>query len=201
MGSEARIAWLIRLFAVAIAVLVTTPGSAPAEPYKRSLYPHWVDEDGDCQDTRQEVLIAESLVPPVLDAAGCTVVSGRWHDPYTDQFFTKPGKLDVDHMVPLKEAHESGGLLWGRTRRRAFANDLGDERSLIAVSASANRQKAHKDPSAWLPKNVAFRCTYVAQWLAVKARWELAQDVVEANATAEIVAACATPPVTPDPED
>ena len=54
------------------------------QPFERSLYTHWTDADSDCQDTRTEVLIQESLEPPTLDARGCVVIAGRWYDPYTD---------------------------------------------------------------------------------------------------------------------
>ncbi len=81
---------------------------SPTVPYDRDLYGGWRDADGDCQDTRQEVLIAESLVPVALDSRGCRVVSGQWLDPYTGQTFTNPSDLDIDHFIPLAEAHRSG---------------------------------------------------------------------------------------------
>ena len=88
-------------------------------PYARNMYGGWRDADHDCQDARQEVLIAESLVPPTLDDAGCRVVSGLWYGLFSGQAFTDPSKLDIDHLVPLKEAHQSGGHAWTRDRRRA----------------------------------------------------------------------------------
>ena len=74
--------------------------SPTASPYDRRLYEHWIDADGDCQNTRQEVLIAESLEPVTLDSSGCHVESGRWLDSFTGQEFSDPANLDIDHMVP-----------------------------------------------------------------------------------------------------
>ena len=95
--------------------------NTPSVPYDRDLYRHWIDADGDCQDTRQEVLIAQSLQPVVLDGRGCRVVSGRWFDPYTGQTFTDPGDLDIDHFIPLAEVHRSGGDIWTATLRGRLA--------------------------------------------------------------------------------
>ena len=74
--------------------------SPSADAYNRKLYGGWIDQDGDCQNTRHEVLIAESTVPVTLDAKGCRVVSGRWQDPYTGRVFTDPRPLDIDHFIP-----------------------------------------------------------------------------------------------------
>ena len=82
--------------------------NAISAPYSRDLYEHWIDADRDCQNTRQEVLIAESLIPVMLDAQGCRVASGLWFDSFTGQEFTDPSGLHIDHMVPLAEAHRSG---------------------------------------------------------------------------------------------
>ncbi|GAB5389070.1 MAG: hypothetical protein Alpg2KO_20380 [Alphaproteobacteria bacterium] len=155
--------------------------------YDRKDWRHWVDEDKDCQNTRQEVLIAESVTPVKMDDKGCRVVSGTWIDPFTGQTFTNPRKLDIDHMVPLKEAHRSGGHSWTAEQRRAFANDMSDPRSLIAVSASANRSKGDRDPANWLPKNEAHLCKYVIDWQTVKARWQLTQDPAEAEAIDKVM--------------
>jgi hypothetical protein len=72
-------------------------------PYNRDLYGGWIDADGDCQNTRQEVLIEESLIPVELDSRGCRVQSGEWFDPFTGQTCTNPGDLDIDHFIPLAE--------------------------------------------------------------------------------------------------
>ena len=159
-------------------------------PYDRELYRHWIDVDGDCQDARQEVLIAESLIPVTMDEGDCEVEAGRWFDPYTGQTFTDPGQLHIDHMIPLREAHLSSADAWTAETRRAFANDLAFSASLIAVADWVNMSKGARDPAVWLPPNESYRCDYVRTWLAVKARWDLEIDPDEAQAIDCILAGC-----------
>lgn len=143
--------------------------------YDRKAWKHWTDEDGDCQDTRQEVLIEESEIPVTFkDTRECKVATGRWTCPYTGEVFTDPRKLDVDHMVPLGAAHAAGGHAWAPGRRQAFANELGVAHHLIAVKASANRSKGKKGPEEWLPPNASYVCEYVRTWGDIKVQWELA---------------------------
>lgn len=144
--------------------------------YSRKDYKHWIDEDKDCQDTRQEVLIAESVIKVKLDKKGCRVLSGKWYDPYTDKYFTDPGDLDVDHFVPLKEVHRSGGYIWDKDKKQEYANDLKNSETLIAVDKSANRSKSDKDPASWLPKNEKYVCEYIAIWTKIKSKWDLKYD-------------------------
>ncbi len=80
-----------------------------------------------------------------LSGNGCDVVAGRWVDIYTGSVFTDPSLLDVDHMVPLADAHRSGGAVWDAARKAVYANDLALADALIAVSASANRSKSDLD--------------------------------------------------------
>ncbi len=140
--------------------------------YSRDDWKHWIDEDGDGQDTRQEVLIEESLIPVVFDERG-RVVSGKWYDPYTGKYFTNPSDLDVDHVVPLKYAHDAGGYKWSSEKKQAFANELDDKNHLIAVSKSANRSKGSKSPLEWLPPNEDYRCEYIHIWISIKEKWQL----------------------------
>jgi hypothetical protein len=149
------------------------------EAFERDLYRHWSDADGDCRDTRQEVLIAESLDPPTLSADGCRVVSGRWYDPFTGATFTDPRAVDIDHRVPLSEAHRSGGHRWDAARREAFANDLSHPDTLIAVDRSANRSKGDGDPLSWMPPALGYWCPYAARWRGTKKRWDLEEDLLE----------------------
>jgi len=176
------------LVCLAVAAVLAVP--AAAEPNDRDLYRHWIDADGDCQDARQEVLISESIGPVTLDDRGCRVVAGQWFDFYTGQTYTDPSKLDIDHFIPLAEVHRSGGDRWSPERRQAYANDLSNPDTLIAVSAGANRSKGDKDPAGWLPPDDTFRCAYVERWLAVKERWGLTLDVREARAIIEKAKSC-----------
>ncbi len=115
--------------AVALTLLATTASAEP--PYDRHAWEHW-NTRGDCIDTRQEVLLTEGE-DVELQADGCRVVAGRWTDPFDGREHTDPGALHIDHLVPLKNAHESGGAAWAPAVKRAFANDLLDPDHLVAV--------------------------------------------------------------------
>ena len=91
--------------AIAVAAI---PADIPE--YSRSQWKHWIDEDGDCQDARQETLIQESLVEVTFESGKkCRVAMGRWYGVFTGTYIEAPEDLDIDHLVPLKNAHESGG--------------------------------------------------------------------------------------------
>ena len=104
------------------------------------------------------------------------MLSGSWNDPYSGRTITDATKLDIDHMVPLKEAHESGAANWSRERKRAYANDLDDPDTLIAVDRRLNRQKVARVPAGWLPPNGAYQIEYARAWVAVKLRWGMTAD-------------------------
>ena len=88
--------------------------------YDRDDWNHWTDSDDDCQDARQEVLVAESRrAVSYRTYRGCRVAAGQWLAPYTNTVVIDPSKLDVDHMVPLGNAHDSGAWRWSTERRRA----------------------------------------------------------------------------------
>lgn len=166
--------------------------------YDRDLFKHWIDADGDSCNTREEVLIAESLTSPQVDAYGCKVIEGDWLSPFDNMSHTVPTGLDIDHMVPLKEAWDSGAWAWNATQRQLFANDLSDRRPLIAVTAGANRSKGEKDPSNWLPSNSTYVCTYLSDWVAIKAQWKLSMDSSEHGRIKKILSTtCTGTPVAP----
>ncbi|MGR4000253.1 MAG: HNH endonuclease family protein [Alphaproteobacteria bacterium] len=174
------------MFGFVLSPIVTAYAeSQPYQSYQRAQWlKYWADNDGDCQNTRHEVLQEQSLIPATLDAAGCRVVKGLWIDPYTGIKHTDPAELDIDHLIPLAEAHRSGGNLWNHQQRRDFANDLKTPGALVAVALGINRSKGKRDPSRWLPPQQ--HCQYVENWLAVKEAYGLTLDVSETRAIAQV---------------
>lgn len=157
--------------------------------YERTKFKHWVDADHDSCNTRQEVLISESLTKPTI-GAGCKVTAGEWRSYYDGATVTAPAGLDIDHMVPLAEAWDSGASGWTAARREAYANDLDAERSLVAVTAKSNRSKSDQDVAEWLPPLADARCTYAADWVATKLRWGLSVDEPEREALLGLAGGC-----------
>lgn len=185
-----------RSFASKNAMLVALTGDPnfPFLPtYNRNDYlPSWADADGNCINTRHEVLIQESLIPVTMDARGCSVRSGLWYDPYTGLTFTDPSDLDIDHVVPLKEAHDSGAAWWPIEKKRAFANEIHNPLVLLAVDDATNSAKGDKDPARWLPPNTSFHCEYIKNWVAIKDEYELNIDLAEQAAIDRILSAGAS---------
>ena len=127
--------------------ITVAPVPADIPEYDRSDWRHWIDEDGDCQDARHEVLIAESLDQVTFETdRQCRVETGQWYGAFTAVYVEDPGDLDIDHLVPLKNAHLSGAWAWNPAMKEEYANYLGEENHLIAVTASANRSKGAKGP-------------------------------------------------------
>ncbi len=146
--------------------------------YNRDDWGGWIDADGDCQDTRAEILIRDSL-QPVLFRAGreCSVSSGLWRLPYTRGTLTNARKLDIDHIIPLKWAHGHGGDRWSVDQKRTFANDPDN---LLATSSSANRSKGAKGPDQWMPS--IDQCTYAKRWESLLDKYQLTVLPVETGA-------------------
>lgn len=150
------------MFKYIILLLAFTSFAQDIPKYNRSDWgTRWIDADKDCQDTRQEVLIEESLIPVTFDSKGCKVISGRWICPFTGMIITNPILLDIDHMVPLKEAHISGGWKWSKKDKISYANDLSNPLHLIAVYRGANRSKGARTPNKWMPNYKPYHCLYL----------------------------------------
>lgn len=156
--------------------------------YNRKDWPHWIDDDGDCQNTRHELLIGTSAKPLQFGSQKqCSVLAGEWYDPYSGETFLDSKALDLDHIVPLKFAHGHGGDKWARERKREFAND---RENLILVKASLNRQKGAKGLTQWLPPNHQYRCEYIAKFNAVMNKYDLSFIPSEKRIVDKMVAAC-----------
>jgi hypothetical protein len=130
----------------------------------------WADYDRDCQNTRQEMLASLSTSRVLYASNNCTVMRGRWLDPYTNEIFLDAKDLDIDHMVPLAYAWEHGAYRWTQEQRQKFAND---PVNLFAVKASVNRQKGASGPLEWLPPSQGYHCQYVTRFLRISQSYGL----------------------------
>ena len=172
---------------IALTVAAVPTAAESNSGYDRTLFKHWVDANGDCQNARAEVLISEreADTPLTYTTSGkCTVSTGRWFSYYDRVSWTLASDVDIDHMVPLAEAWDSGARRWTVGTRRRFANDLRDARSLVAVTASSNRSKSDSDPASGCP--TGGRCRYVRECHGCRRR--SASSLVLASLGARVMA-------------
>lgn len=173
----------------AIKVLKVAPESRTG--YVRSKFKHWVNSDGNTSgcDARKSAIIRDAITKPTIEK-GCVLKGGKWISIYDNVQVIEAGKLDVDHMVPLAEAWDSGASKWTAEERQKYANDLSDPRHLISVTGASNRSKSDRDPAEWMPTNKSYECTYIANWVSIKIRWSLTVDEKELNAIKIISSKC-----------
>ena len=146
-------------------------GQEPKVPnYDRDKFGAWIDSDDDCQNTRTEVLIAFNNEEITSNEASCYLGQGSWVGFYTGQTFSDASSIDIDHVVPLKFAWVHGAYAWSEEERMRFANDPAN---LLPVSASSNRSKGSRGPSAWLPEDSSFHCEYILRFLRVVNAYDL----------------------------
>lgn len=157
--------------------------SSSGTGYRRDAFDHWVDDDGDCQNTRHEILAQLSTGPVRYSKNGCSVVRGQWRDPYSDKLFVEARDLDIDHLVPLHWAWGHGADQWTPERRRQFANDPAN---LFAVQASVNRDKGASGPLEWLPPAAGFHCQYVTRFIRVAKTYQLVLSADEGERLAKL---------------
>jgi Protein of unknown function (DUF1524) len=185
----------------ALTLLETIPikGRAPKTGYSRYKFGRPWTDDVDVEgghngcDTRNDILRRDlsNVVPP----SGCIVLSGVLHDPYTGkdiQFNREEGTdvlVQVDHVVPLLNAWETGAQAWDQLKRTRFANDPLD---LLAVSGKANRNKKAGDVATWLPSNKDFRCDYVTRVVDVKTKYGLWMTQAEHDAASRVLKTCSS---------
>lgn len=197
-GPEAQAAWDL---------LETLPvkGRAPKTGYDRDLFGHaWADTDHNGCDTRNDILRRDlTNVTVKAGTNGCQVTSGTLNDPYTGQVINfvrgqeTSKAVQIDHVVALSDAWQTGAQGLDEATRTAFAND---PENLLAVDGPANQQKGDGDAATWLPANSAYRCTYVAKQIQVKAKYGLWVKQAEKDAMQRVLANCgASAPAAPAP--
>jgi hypothetical protein len=159
--------------------------------YNRDDWNHWIDENSDCQNTRHEVLIEESQETVTYTSdTYCFVSTGKWFGYYTGQYYYNASELDMDHFIPLRNAHQSGGYNWSSSKKEEFANYRLDPDNLIAVNLSANRSKGAKGPEEWKPANVDYWCQYAYDWIRIKEFWSLTATQAEWDALISMIETC-----------
>lgn len=182
--------WNLLILAVGIAALLALlTGASPG--YRRLDWKHWADLPGSCQSVRTAVLIRDAVKDTIrLSPDGCRVESGEWIDPYTGAKIHDPTRLQVDHLVPLHVASDSGGAAWSPDKKRAYANDLTYARHLVTTLASVNQEKGDRGPERWRPPNPAAACWYAEAWATVKFSWNLRATAQERAAVRGMLATC-----------
>ncbi len=152
----------------------TTEKRLEKKRYSRKYFKHWIDVDGDCQNTRDELLLSWSEAPVKFQTKRrCKVVSGRWKDFYYNEVILDASLIDVDHIVPLKNAWESGANKWSDRIRIDFANDYDN---LVVTNRSYNRSKGSQTPLTWSPIDRSYYCKYLNRWIEIKKKYELEID-------------------------
>ena len=153
---------------------LSVKGRAAKTGYTRAQFTHWSDLDRNGCDARNDTLKRD--LTEVIYKAGtrdCKVISGSLLDPYSGKvitFSSTKSNIDIDHVVALSNAWQTGAAYFDKTKRQQIAND---PLNLLAVDFSLNRQKGDGDAATWLPPLKSYRCDYVARQIAVKAKYGL----------------------------
>ncbi len=151
----------------------------------------WLDEDRNGCDTRNDIL-RRDLTDPIGPGV-CKVLTGILVSPYTGQTinFVRGAKtsslVQIDHLVALGDAWETGAQSLTQQRRLRLAND---PLELMAVDGRSNDEKSDKDASEWLPSDASFDCVYVARQISVKVTYSLWVTRAEHDAMERVLAHC-----------
>lgn len=154
--------------------------------YDRKAFGGWIRQDDGCS-TRIDVLERDGVG---WTRAGCKLscpVATCWTSSYDGVTTNDPARLQVDHLVPVHEAVQSGAASWDMNVRVQFYND---ELNLTAVTVHSNESKGDDDPGEWLPPNAAYVCTYVTRYVDVKSTYHLTVDRRERDVLARALGDC-----------
>ncbi|AYZ20999.1 HNH endonuclease family protein [Gardnerella vaginalis] len=162
--------------------------------YNRSVFGYrTTDVDKNGCDVREDVLARDLKQVRFKYSGSCKVASGLLHDPYTglNINFVRGRKtsalVQIDHVVALENAWQSGAWKWSHAKRLKFGNDM---LNLLAVQGAENQEKGSASAAYWLPSNKSFRCDYVARQIAVKYKYDLSVTNAEKRSMASILHGC-----------
>ena len=181
--------------AASVLATLEVKGRAPKTGYRRAQFGQaWADVDRNGCDTRNDILARDlQNVTFKPGTHNCVVLTGDYIEPYTGAhvFFTRgqvtSAAVEIDHMVALSNAWQTGAQLMDAGSRLSYAND---PLVLLAVDGPANQQKGDGDAATWLPANKSFRCPYVARQVAIKAKYHLWLTPPEKDAMVRVLSAC-----------
>jgi len=200
-----------RIVALAVLLLTLSPANSQAAPidaltalnnlevkgraaktgYARSQFPHWSDPDRNGCDARNDTLKRDlTNITYKTGTRECKVIAGQLIDPFSGNLITfsaSGNSIDIDHVVALSNAWQTGAAYFEKSKRTLLAND---PLNLLAVDAKLNRKKGDGDAATWLPPNKAFRCEYVARQVAVKAKYGLWVTKAEKAMMEKILSTC-----------
>ena len=166
-------------------------GRAAKTGYARSQFPHWSDPDRNGCDARNDTLKRDlTQISFKGETRDCKVLTGQLLDPYSGKvitFSSTKSTIDIDHVVALSNAWQTGAAYFDKTKRQQIAND---PLNLLAVDFSLNRQKGDGDAATWLPPLKSYRCDYVARQIAVKAKYGLWVTQPEKGAIIKLLEKC-----------
>jgi hypothetical protein len=180
----------------ALAALAALPvkGRAPRTGYSREAFgPAWADVDRNGCDTRNDILGRDlDTISLKHGTQRCVVLTGTLRDPYSGRviaFRRGPDSADVqiDHVVAMSNAWQTGAYRWTDTKRRAFANDPAN---LLAVDGRLNQAKSDADAATWLPPSRAAWCGFGIRQTTVKSRYGLWVTPAEKTALGRLLARC-----------
>ena len=183
--------------ATAVLETLAVKGRAPKTGYTRAQFgPAWADVDRNGCDTRNDILKRDlTSITYRAKTRNCVVESGTLVDRYSGETinFVKGNissmEVQIDHVVALSNAWQTGAFKLSADQRKALSND---PLNLFAVKGRLNSQKGDGDAATWLPQLKSFRCSYVAQQIAVKAKYSLWVTAPEKAAMVSILAKCPT---------
>ena len=183
--------------ATAVLETLAVKGRAPKTGYTRAQFgPAWADVDRNGCDTRNDILKRDlTSITYRAKTRNCVVESGTLIDRYSGETinFVKGNissmEVQIDHVVALSNAWQTGAFKLSADQRKALSND---PLNLFAVKGRLNSQKGDGDAATWLPPLKSFRCSYVAQQIAVKAKYSLWVTAPEKAAMVSILAKCPT---------
>lgn len=179
------------LSAIAVLNKLEVKGRAAKTGYSRAAFSHWSDLDRNGCDSRNEILKRD--LTAIIYKEGtreCKVLAGQLLDSFSGkvlEFSSTKSTVDIDHIVALSNAWQTGAAYFDKKTREAFAND---PLNLLAVDSKLNRQKGDGDAATWLPPSKAYRCEYVARQVAVKSKYGLWVTKAEKDAIGKILAKC-----------